>query len=152
MTTVASTEPSVVKRLREIRVVPVATVPAARAAELGRTLVESGLPCVEIAFRNEDALEALTEAASIDGLLVGAGTILTPAQAEGAAAAGADFAVSPCTNEAVVRRCSELGLPFFPGVATPSEIDHARELGHRTLKFFPAEALGGPRFLRAVSA
>ena len=88
----------------------------------------------------------------IDGLLVGAGTVLSPAQAALAAEAGAAFAVAPGTNDAVVAACGELELPFFPGVATPSEIEHARSLGCRTLKVFPAATVGGIAFLKAVSA
>jgi 2-dehydro-3-deoxyphosphogluconate aldolase/(4S)-4-hydroxy-2-oxoglutarate aldolase len=145
-------ESKVVDRLRDLRVIPVATVPAGRSAELGAMLVRSGLPCLEIALRNEEALTAIAEALAVENLLVGAGTVLSVEQAEAAAAAGAHFAVAPGTNGAVVRRCRRLGLPFFPGVSTPSEIERARAAGLRTLKFFPAAALGGPAFLRAVAA
>jgi 2-dehydro-3-deoxyphosphogluconate aldolase/(4S)-4-hydroxy-2-oxoglutarate aldolase len=75
-----------------------------------------------------------------------------PAEVHAAAAAGADFAVAPGLNEAIVAACRRLGLPFFPGVATPSELDRARNLGLRTLKVFPAEQLGGPAFLKALAA
>ena len=74
----------------------------------------------------------------IDGLLVGAGTVLSPEQAEAAAAAGARFAVAPGTNPACCRGLPRAGLPFFPGVATPSEIERARALGCHMLKVFPA--------------
>jgi 2-dehydro-3-deoxyphosphogluconate aldolase / (4S)-4-hydroxy-2-oxoglutarate aldolase len=90
--------------------------------------------------------------ARIGGLLVGAGTVLTPEQARAAAAAGAAFAVAPGLNEEIVDCCRQLGLPFFHGVATPTEIDHARRLGLRVVKVFPIATLGGAAFLRAISA
>jgi 2-dehydro-3-deoxyphosphogluconate aldolase/(4S)-4-hydroxy-2-oxoglutarate aldolase len=101
---------------------------------------------------SDAALAALERVTAIEGLLACAGTVLTPEQAAAAAAAGAAFAVAPGTNEDVVAACRDLGLPFFPGVATPSEIERARQLGLHTLKVFPAEQVGGPAFLRAVSA
>lgn len=142
----------VMRRLAELRVMPVATLGADLAEDVGRALVDGGLPCLEITFRAAGAAEAIARARRVDGLLVGAGTILAPEQAREAAAAGAAFAVAPGLNEAVVDCCGELGLPFFPGVATPTEIDRARRLGLRTLKAFPIAALGGPAFLRAVGA
>jgi 2-dehydro-3-deoxyphosphogluconate aldolase/(4S)-4-hydroxy-2-oxoglutarate aldolase len=142
----------VVQRLERIRVVPLATLDASVARKIGETLVEAGLPCIEIAFRARGAVDAIREAAKVEGLLVGAGTILGPEQARAAADAGAAFAVAPGLSEEVVGASAAAGLPFFPGVATPTEIEHARRLGLRVLKLFPANLLGGPRFLRAVAA
>ena len=85
-------------------------------------------------------------------MLIGAGTVLDSEQARAAAAAGARFAVAPGTRAEVVDACAGLGLPLFPGVATPTEVDNARSSGCRTLKVFPAVALGGAAFIRAVSA
>ena len=142
-----------VARLGTTRVLPVATVESYESVEpLCRALVAAGLPCVEIALRSEAAVEAIERACTVDGVLVGAGTVLSPEQAAAARAAGAHFAVAPGTNAEVVAACHELGLPFFPGVATPSEIETARALGLRTLKVFPAAQVGGPAFVRAVSA
>lgn len=141
----------VVQRLERIRVVPLATLDASVARQVGETLVEAGLPCIEIAFRAPGAVEAIREAARVKGLLVGAGTVLRPEQARAAADAGAAFAVAPGLSEEVVRASAAAGLPFFPGVATPTEIEHARRLGLRVLKLFPANLLGGPAFLRAVA-
>lgn len=144
---------AVVERLRAARVLPVTTIrDAAQTEAVCAALVRGGLPCIEIAFRTAAAGEALRRARAVEGLLVGAGTVLEPAQARAAAAAGADFAVSPALNDAVVAACREAGLPFFPGVATPSEVDRARGLGLSTLKVFPAEQLGGPAFVTAVAA
>ena len=150
---VTFTEAEIAAQLADARVVPVATVDDAEQVEhLCRALVTGGLQCIEIALRSDAAVEAVRRASRVEGCLVGAGTVLSPAQAEAALAAGASFAVAPGTNEDVVAACRELGLPFFPGVATPSEIERARQLGLRTLKIFPAEQVGGPAFLRAVTA
>jgi 2-dehydro-3-deoxyphosphogluconate aldolase / (4S)-4-hydroxy-2-oxoglutarate aldolase len=143
---------AVIDRLAELRILPLATLDPELAEDVGRALVQAGLPCVEITFRAAGAEEAIRRARGVDGLLVGAGTVLTPEQARAAAEAGAAFAVAPGLNEDVVDCCRELGLPFFPGVATPTEIDRARRLGLRALKVFPIGALGGVAFLRAVSA
>jgi len=144
---------AVVDRLRECRIVPVATLDeATAAADVAAALLAGGISCIEITFRRAGAAEAVRAARAAGDILVGAGTVLSPEQADSAAQAGADFAVAPGTNESVVQRCFELGLPFFPGVATPSEIERARGLGLRVLKVFPAAQIGGPSFLRAVSA
>jgi 2-dehydro-3-deoxyphosphogluconate aldolase / (4S)-4-hydroxy-2-oxoglutarate aldolase len=146
-------EDDVVTRLGRARVVPVASLDDGDQAEsTARALQRGGLDCIEITFRTAAAAEALRRARAVDGMLVGAGTVLSPEQAAVAADAGADFAVAPGTNPAVVEACRALGLPFFPGVATPSEIETARALGRTTLKLFPAAQVGGAGFLRAVSA
>lgn len=151
--TAEALDAEVVSRLASLRVLPVAAVDDIDQAErASRALVAGGLPCIEIAFRTAAAAEAIRRARRIEGLLVGAGTVLSPEQAEEAVEAGAHFAVAPGLNEEVVTHCLELRLPFFPGVATPSEIDRACGLGLRTLKVFPASTVGGPAFLKAVSA
>jgi len=146
-------ESDVVGTLARVRVLPVMSAPDVDGAEAAcRALLAGGISCVEITFRTAVAAETIRRVSAIDGLLVGAGTVLSPGQAEEAAAAGASFAVAPGTSEPVVDACRELALPFFPGVATPSEIERARALGCRTLKVFPASTVGGVAFLRAVSA
>jgi 2-dehydro-3-deoxyphosphogluconate aldolase/(4S)-4-hydroxy-2-oxoglutarate aldolase len=144
----------VLRRLRECRVVPMTTVDDADQAEqAARALARGGLACIEITLRTDVALEALGRVReAVEGVLLGAGTVLTTEQAQAAAGMGADFAVAPGLNEDVVECCTELGLPFFPGVATPTEIERARQLGLHTLKVFPVAQLGGVGFLRAVSA
>jgi len=149
----AQQEATVVRRLREARVIPVVTLrDGSRARDLAQALVRGGVPCVEIALRTDAATAAIRAAREVDGLIVGAGTVLTPEQVREAVDAGADFAVAPGTNESVIRACRDAGLPFFPGVATPTEIEHARDLGLRTVKVFPVSCLGGCAFVRAVSA
>lgn len=134
------------------RVVPVLTVDspddAARACE---ALLAGGLTSVEITFRTGAAVAAIQRASRIDGLLVGAGTILTVEQLDAALAAGAQFAVAPSTNPLVVEAAQRAGVTFVPGAATPTEIDRARSLGCDVVKVFPASLVGGPSFIKAVS-
>ena len=139
-------------RLRSAGVIPVVELPeAAVAVPLAGALVAGGLSCVEITFRTPSALEGLAAIrASYPQLLLGAGTILDEDQLEAAVAAGADFVVSPGTNPELVASARALGVQILPGVCTPSEVDLARRLGLRTLKYFPAEPIGGVDFLRAL--
>ena len=139
--------------LARSRVLPVVAVDdPAVVDDLCAALLEGGIACIEITFRTDAAAAAIERAAEVDGMLVGAGTVLTVEQAHSAVRAGASFAVAPGTDDDVVSACAEAGLPFFPGIATPSELSHARRLGCSTVKVFPASTLGGPAFLRAVSA
>ena len=106
---------AVVDRLRACRVVPVATIEEpARAPEVGAALLAGGIGCIEITFRHAGAAEAIRLAREVDGLLVGAGTVLSTEQARAAHDAGASFAVAPGTNEEVVRACDELACRSFP--------------------------------------
>jgi 2-dehydro-3-deoxyphosphogluconate aldolase/(4S)-4-hydroxy-2-oxoglutarate aldolase len=143
-----------VARLRGIRIVPVITIDDPHdALPLGRALLDGGLGCAEITFRTPRAGEALTRlAADLPELFVGAGTVLTPDQASLALDAGAQFIVAPGFNPRVVDFCLERGVPVFPGIATPTEVEAALEKGLRTLKFFPAEQMGGLDFLKAIAA
>jgi len=135
------------------RVVAVLTAPDGETAEAAcKALAQGGLSCAEITFRTEAAAESISRAALIEGFVVGAGTVLSAQQARLARDAGAAFAVAPGTNDEVVRACSELELPFVPGAATATEIDHARNLGCGVVKLFPAGSLGGPGFVKAMCA
>jgi 2-dehydro-3-deoxyphosphogluconate aldolase/(4S)-4-hydroxy-2-oxoglutarate aldolase len=143
----------VFERLAAVRVVPVLTVADADAAEGAcRALLAGGVSAVEITFRTDAAAEAIRRASSIEGMLVGAGTVLSPAQLETALDAGARFAVAPGTSDAVVDAAGRAGVAFVPGVATPTEIEHARALGCDVVKVFPASLVGGVAFVKAVSA
>ena len=149
----AQDDAAVVEALAAARVLPV--VALEKPSIVGRlcaSLLDGGITCIEITFRTEAAADALREAVRVEGMLVGAGTVLTIEQAQAAAKAGASFAVAPGTDSEVVSACRRLGLPFFPGIATPSELGYALRLGRTTVKVFPASLLGGPGFLRAISA
>jgi len=135
------------------RLLPVVVLQDAQSAEpLAAALLDGGLRCVEVTFRTDAAPDAIRAMAKRDDLLVGAGTVLTPEQVERAVAAGARFVVSPGFGPAVVRRCQELGVPVFPGVATATEIQMALDAGLRTVKFFPAEQVGGAAMVKALAA
>jgi 2-dehydro-3-deoxyphosphogluconate aldolase / (4S)-4-hydroxy-2-oxoglutarate aldolase len=139
--------------LIDSRVIPVVTAASADDAERAcRALLADGLTTVEITFRTDAAVDAIRRVSQIDGLTVGAGTVLTVEQLHEAAAAGATFAVAPSTNADVIEAARRKGVQFVPGAATPTEIDRARSLGCDVIKIFPAAALGGPAFIRAVSA
>ena len=150
----ADFEPDVVKRLRDARIVPVITIDdPANAVPLARALAAGGLACVEITFRTAAAAESIERiSGEVSEMFVGAGTVLTPSQAAAAGNAGARFIVAPGFGPRVVEHCQSHGVPVFPGIATPTEIEAALAMGLRTLKFFPAEPMGGLAYLRAIAA
>ncbi len=134
-------------------IIPVIAIESVDAAlPLADALVAGGLPIVEITFRTAAAAEAIRRIASQrPEVLVGAGTVLSVENLETARACGARFGVAPGLNPQAVCRAKELGMPFVPGVATPSEIEQGLSLGCTVLKFFPAEALGGLSTLKALA-
>jgi len=122
------------------------------AVSLARALAQGGLPLIEITLRTTCALDCIRAIRrSCPEVLVGAGTILEPSQVKAAVEAGAAFGVSPGLNPDVVRAASEQRLPFIPGVMTPSDVETALRLGCRLLKFFPADAAGGVKMLKALA-
>ena len=123
------------------------------ALPLAAALTDGGLPCAEVTFRTAAAEESIRRiTAAYPDMLVGAGTVLTTQQVDRAVAAGAKFIVSPGLNPNVVRHCLEKGVPAAPGCCTPSEIEQAIELGFSVVKFFPAEAMGGLKTIKALAA
>jgi 2-dehydro-3-deoxyphosphogluconate aldolase / (4S)-4-hydroxy-2-oxoglutarate aldolase len=146
--------PDFLGRLRALRIAPVIVIDdPADAIPLATALGDGGLPCAEVTLRTPRAMEALRRiAAECPDLLVGAGTVLSPAQVDEARRAGARFIVAPGFNPAVVDRALEHGLPMFPGVCTPTEIEAALAKGLGVLKFFPAEPIGGLAYLKAICA
>ena len=121
-------------------------------AELASTLVEAGLPVVEVTLRTPDALTAIAAMAAVPGAVVGAGTVLQTAQLDDALAAGARFIVSPGLTEPLTRAAIAAAAPFLPGIATAGDIMRGIDLGLDRFKFFPAEAAGGIAALKALSA
>ncbi len=135
-------------------VVPVIAIDSVDAAlPLADALLEGGLPVAEITFRTAAAAEVIAKIAKERPTMVlGAGTILTAENLGRACDAGAKFGVAPGLNQDVVAEAAHRGLPFMPGVITPSEIEQALAMGLTLLKFFPAEAFGGLRVIKALSA
>lgn len=126
---------------------------ADHAVPLARALLAGGVNAMELTLRTEAAMECLRRIRQqVPDMLAGIGTVLTVKQVDEVAAAGGQFAVSPGLNPDVVERAQKIGLPFAPGVITPSEIEVALELGCRELKFFPAMPCGGMPMLNAVRA
>jgi 2-dehydro-3-deoxyphosphogluconate aldolase / (4S)-4-hydroxy-2-oxoglutarate aldolase len=135
------------------RLIPVVVLEdASAAASLAGALTAGGLHSVEVTFRTAAAPDAIKAMAEDKSLLVGAGTVLTPAQVDQAVGAGARFIVSPGFGPKVVAHCQALGVPVYPGVATPTEIQMALDAGLDTVKFFPAEQLGGAPMVKALAA
>ena len=123
------------------------------AIPLAKALIDGGLPAAEITFRTSCAAEAIkniTEA--YPEMLVGAGTVLTCEQVDAAIAAGSKFLVSPGLNPKVTAYALSKGITMLPGCSNPSDIEAALELGLKTVKFFPAEAAGGLKMLKAMAA
>lgn len=144
----------IIERVQQIGIVPVVSIPKLEhALPLAENLLAGGLPCAEITFRTAAAAESIAQIrARFPEVFIGAGTVLTTDQADTAINAGAQFIVSPGTNPAVVNYCLEKGLTIFPGVCTPTEIELALSKGVDVLKFFPAEPMGGVKFLQAICA
>ena len=144
----------VYQRIYETGIIPVIKIDDAKdAVPLAKALIEGGLPAAEITFRTAaaaDAIKAMHEA--YPDMLIGAGTVLTPEQADTAIACGATFIVSPGFNPTVVKHCISKGYIIIPGTSSPSEVEAALELGLDTVKFFPAEAAGGLAMLKAMAA
>lgn len=142
------------EQIGKLGVIPVVGIEKATdALPLADALLEGGLPIVEITFRTTAAAQAIQILVrERPSLLVGAGTVLTSDNLRTAREAGARFGVAPGLNAEVVQQAQSAGLPFVPGVVTPSEVERALSLGCTTLKFFPAEAIGGVEMIKALAA
>ena len=121
------------------------------AVPLAEALLRGGLKTIEITLRTPAALEAIRAvAAACPDITIGAGTVTRPDLATAARDAGAGFAVSPGTTPAVIEGCRAAGLPLLPGASSVSEIMALQEAGFETVKFFPANAAGGPGFIKSL--
>ena len=143
----------VYSRIAEFGVIPVISIDdPGKAVELADALAEGGLPVAEITFRTEAGQAAIgVIAKQRPDILLGAGTILTVDQLRAAHDAGATFGVSPGLNPKVVAEAQRMGFPFAPGVMTPSDVEAGLDAGLKVLKFFPAEAVGGLKTLKALA-
>jgi 2-dehydro-3-deoxyphosphogluconate aldolase / (4S)-4-hydroxy-2-oxoglutarate aldolase len=141
------------KKISLTGIVPVIKIDnAAKAAPLANALCQGGIPVAEITFRTEQAEEAIAIISrEVPDMLVGAGTILTVEQADRAVRAGAKFIVSPGFNPEVVEYCVNHDILITPGCIGPSDIERAISYGLEVVKFFPAEAAGGLKMIKALS-
>ncbi len=141
-------------RFEDHKVIPVIKINDANKAEaLARALLDGGIAAVEITLRTEAGLHAIKRIAEgVPEMTVGAGSVLDKAQAEAAYRAGAEFIVSPGFDRGILDYCRDTGVPYLPGCSSATEIQAAANLGCETVKFFPAEALGGAKTVAALSA
>ncbi len=144
----------IIDNISAIGIVPVIKINDAKdAVPLAKALYDGGLPAAEVTFRTACAKDAIALIAKeLPEMLVGAGTVLTPRQADDAMQAGAKFIVSPGLNPTVVRHCVQKSYPIVPGCSNPSDIEQAIELGLDVVKFFPAEQAGGINMIKAMAA
>ena len=143
----------VVEEISKIGIVPVVALEEEKDAKpLAEALCKGGIPCAEVTFRTKAAKDAIhIISTQFPGMLVGAGTVLTTEQVEQAVAAGAKFIVSPGLNPKVVQYCIDKNILIIPGITNPSDIEIAMEFGLEVVKFFPAEAAGGLKMIKAMS-
>ena len=141
-------------KIKKIGIVPVVKLEDAQDAKpLAKALCDGGLPCAEVTFRTEQAADAIKNMKeAYPEMLVGAGTVLTTSQVNEAVNAGAEFIVSPGLNPEVVEYCIEKNIPILPGCANPSDVEQAIKYGLKVVKFFPAEAAGGIKTIKAMAA
>lgn len=134
-------------------VIPVLVIDdAAQARPMAEALVRGGLRVLEVTMRTPAALDAIREMRKVDGAIVGAGTVVNTDQFRDVVDAGAEFIVSPGLTETIARPIIDSGVPFLPGIANAGDIMRGLDLGLTHFKFFPAEASGGLKALKALAA
>ncbi|MGI9235990.1 MAG: bifunctional 4-hydroxy-2-oxoglutarate aldolase/2-dehydro-3-deoxy-phosphogluconate aldolase [Woeseiaceae bacterium] len=142
------------RTLESVPVVPlVQSDDPASAVQISRALAAGGLTVAEVVFRTDRALECLQAVAGeVPEMIAGAGTVLSADQAQAAVDAGAQFIVSPGLDDGVVAAAKDRAVPVYPGIVSPSELQHAYNLGLDVVKFFPASIAGGVPALKALSS
>jgi 2-dehydro-3-deoxyphosphogluconate aldolase/(4S)-4-hydroxy-2-oxoglutarate aldolase len=139
--------------MRTSAVIPVLVIDdAATARPVAEALVAGGLRVLEVTMRTPAALEAIREMKQVPGAIVGAGTVVDTDQFEQVMEAGAEFIVSPGLTDRLGRAIVDSGVPYLPGIANAGDIMRGLELGLKHFKFFPAEASGGLKALKALAA
>lgn len=125
---------------------------AGQAPALAEALLAGGVRAIEVTLRTPAGLDAIAAIAkSAPNIMLGAGTVLSPEDAQAAANAGAQFLVSPGATDSLLAAAEATGLPLLPGAITASEVMRLRERGYRRLKFFPADAAGGITALKGLA-
>jgi len=139
--------------MRTAPVIPVLVIEdVAHALPIARALVAGGLRVLEVTLRTPAALEAIAAMKSVEGAIVGAGTVTNPDELKAAIDAGSEFIVSPGLTERLGQAAVESGIPFLPGTATAGDIMRGLDLGLTHFKFFPASTSGGLPALKALAA
>ena len=139
--------------MRMAPVIPVLVVEnVAHAVPIAEALVAGGLPVLEVTLRTPAALDVVRAMKQVSGAVVGAGTVLNPADLDASLKAGAEFIVSPGLTARLAEAAIAAQVPFLPGTANASDIMLGLDLGLTHFKFFPAEASGGTAALKAIAA
>jgi len=139
-------------QIKNLRIIPVVVIDdASKAGPLAEAFLAGGLPCAEVTFRTAAAAEAIKKLSQFKDLLLGAGTVLKVDQVKSAVDSGATFIITPGFNPKVVGYCVNHKIPIFPGICTPTDIEMGLEFGLEIFKFFPSEAYGGIKMLKAIS-
>lgn len=140
-----------IEQLEAWKIIPVVAIDQVEdAAPLANALSEAGLPVAEITLRTEAGLAAVSTLAGHKDFTVGAGTVHTADQAKQVADAGAKFVITPGFNPKTVQWCLDNGMPIYPGVSNPTDLETAIEFGLTVVKFFPAELIGGAKMIKAL--
>lgn len=135
-----------------LRVVPAVVIDdVAQAVPMAQAMLRGGLPCVEVTLRTPGALESIRTLSHVEGVLVGAGTVVSMMQLEQALSAGAQFVVTPGLDDEIVRHCQQKNILILPGAVTPTEIMRAMGLSIPAVKFFPSNVYGGHAAIEALS-
>lgn len=139
--------------MRKAPVIPVLVIEdAGHAAAIAQALVAGGLPVLEVTLRTPAAFDVIRAMKQVPGAIVGAGTVLNPADLDAALTAGAEFIVSPGLTKKLGKAALAAEIPFLPGTANAGDIMLGLDLGLTHFKFFPAEAAGGIAALKALAA
>lgn len=134
-------------------VIPVLVVDnVADAVPMAEALVAGGLRVLEVTLRTDAALEVIAAMKTVEGAIVGAGTVTNPTELDAALAAGSEFIVSPGLTDNLGKAVEVSGVPFLPGIANAGDIMRGLDLGLTHFKFFPAEAAGGIKALKSLTA
>ena len=143
-----------IEQIEEVGIVPLITIEdMSDISFIGKCLIDGGLPCIEVAFRNHLAVEGIKEFRNkYPEILIGAGTVINVEQARAAVDAGAQFIISPGLDEEIVCFSKHSGILTIPGVASPTEIQKALKLEITNMKLFPAASLGGVSYMKAIAA
>lgn len=145
---------NIYKKIHDVGILPVIAIENAEdAASLAKALCAGGLPVAEVTYRTAAAHDAMVNMKkACPNMLIGAGTVTTKEQVDSAIEAGAEFIVAPGLNPEIVKYCQSKNIPMIPGTANASDIECAMSLGLDTVKFFPSEALGGIKIIKALNA
>ena len=143
---------SLLEIMRSASVIPVIAIDdPSHAVPLAKALVAGGIRVLEVTLRTEHGLQAIRDMSTVEGAIVGVGTLTQPHEFDAARDAGAVFGVSPGLTATMIEAAKKIGLPLLPGVMTPSEVMAAREHGFKQLKLFPAVPAGGVGMLNAIA-